>query len=225
MIKSRIALAGGLLAVAGAANAAGFTVTPTVTSDYDFRGVTQTLEDPAFQLGVNYAHDSGFYAGVWGSNVDFGPGDPSMELDLFTGFSGGDAAESFGYDLGVIYYAYPGASSLDTFELYAGISKSVFSAKLWYSPDIASTSDDGFYVEGNVTYPLPKNFSLLGHIGYTFGDASWSGPLEETDYSVGVGYAFKNLNMSVKYVDGSGALKDRDMTIFTISTTLPWASE
>jgi uncharacterized protein (TIGR02001 family) len=225
MIKSRIAMAGALLAVAGAAHA-DFTVTPTVTSDYDFRGVTQTQEDPTFQLGLNYAAENGFYAGLWGSNVDFGAGDPNVEIDAFVGFAGGDAAETFGYDLGLIYYAYPGASSLDTFELYAGISKSWFSGKLWYSPNIASSSDDGFYVEGNATVPLPNNFSLLGHIGYTFGDASWSGPLKDTDYSVGVGYAAGGkVNLSVKYVDGSGALKQRDQFIFTVTTTLPWASE
>ena len=95
MIKSRIAMAGGLLAVAGSAYA-DFSVTPTLTSDYDFRGVTQTLEDPAIQLGLNYNHESGFYAGLWGSNVDFGPGKPNIEIDAFAGFAGGDAAETFG---------------------------------------------------------------------------------------------------------------------------------
>jgi len=75
MIKSRITLAGALLAVAGAANA-GFSVTPTVTSDYDWRGISQTMEDPAFQLGVNWTHDSGFYLGA--VDPTFGP----------TGFAG-----------------------------------------------------------------------------------------------------------------------------------------
>ena len=104
MIKSRIAMAGALLATAGSAYA-DFTVAPTLVSDYDFRGVTQTLEDPALQLGLNYAHDSGFYAGLWGSNVDFGPGKPDVEVDAFVGFAGGDAAETFGYDVGIVYYA------------------------------------------------------------------------------------------------------------------------
>jgi uncharacterized protein (TIGR02001 family) len=225
MIKSSIALAGGLLAVAGSAYA-DITVTPTLTSDYDFRGVTQTLEDPGFQLGLNYAHESGFYAGVWGSNVDFGPGKPDVEVDVYTGFSGGDAAESVGYDVGIIYYAYPSAGVLDTIELYAGISHGWFAGKLWYSPNIASSSSSGWYVEGNATVPLPNNFSLLGHIGRTFGDASWSGPLKDTDYAVGVGYAAGGkVNLSAKWVDGDGALKSRNQFIFTVSTTLPWASE
>jgi uncharacterized protein (TIGR02001 family) len=224
MIKSRIAMAGALLAVAGAAHA-DFTVTPTLTSDYDFRGVTQTDEDPAFQLGLTYTAESGFYVGLWGSNIDFAGVDADVEVDAFLGFAGGDAAETFGYDLGLIYYAYPGESSLDTFEVYAGISKGWVSGKLWYSPDIASSDLDGFYVEANATIPLPNNFSLLGHAGYTFGDASWSGPLKDLDYSVGVGYAAGKVNLSAKYVDGSGVLKQRDQFIFTVTTTLPWASE
>lgn len=224
MIKSRIAMAGGLLAVAGSAYA-DFSVTPTLTSDYDFRGVTQTLEDPAIQLGLNYNHESGFYAGLWGSNVDFGPGKPNIEIDAFAGFAGGDAAETFGYDLGMYYYAYPGASDLNTVELYAGVSKGWFSAKLWYSPDVASSSSSGWYVEGNTTIPLPQNFSLLGHLGYTFGNASWSGPLKDTDYSVGVGYTLGKFNIAAKWVDGSGALKARNQFLASVSTTLPWASE
>ncbi len=92
---------GSLLAFAGIASA-DISVTPAVVPDYDFRGISQTKEDPAFQLGLNYNHASGFYAGLWGSNVEFGPGDPSIEVDLFAGFAGGDAKESFGYDVGAI---------------------------------------------------------------------------------------------------------------------------
>jgi uncharacterized protein (TIGR02001 family) len=223
MIKSRLFAASALLAVAGAAHA-DFTVTPAVTNDYDFRGVTQTLKDPAFQLGGNYSHESGFYAGVWGSNVDFGPGDPSVEIDLFAGFAGGDAAETFGYDVGAIFYDYPGDSDLNTLELYAGISKHWFAAKLWYSPNVGSSSESGWYAEGNVTVPLPHDFSIQGHVGRTFGDASWSGPVKATDYSIGVGAAVGNFNISVKYVDGSKNAFD-NRVIGLISTTLPWKSE
>lgn len=220
MIKSRIAVAGALLAVAGAANA-GFTVTPTITSDYDFRGFTQTMKDPAFQLGATYTTESGFYGSVWGSNVDFGPGNPDLEFDFSAGFAGGDAATSYGYDLGVVYYTYPNAGSVNYWEGYAGISKSYYSAKLWVSPDFGGSSDSAVYVEGNVAYPLPQDFAILGHVGYSFGDY-WSGGSKYTDYSVGLGKAFGAINLNVKYVDGSDNLDGR--VIASISTTLPWAS-
>ena len=77
MTQSRLYLATALLAFAGAAQAE-LTVTPAVVSDYDFRGISQTAKSPALQLGLNYATESGLYVGAWGSNLDFGSGDPKV---------------------------------------------------------------------------------------------------------------------------------------------------
>ena len=225
MIKSRIAVAAALLSVAGAASAGSFSVTPTIASDYDFRGLSQTDEDPAFQLGGTYTFDNGFYVGAWGSNVDFGPGDPNVEVDYYAGYAGGDATESFGYDIGAIYYSYPGAGSLNTTELYAGITKGMFGAKLWFSDDVASSDNTGFYAEGNMTYPLPSNFSLLAHVGYSFADA-WEDS-DYVDYSAGIGYSINNFSLAAKYVNSKDlpGAAGRDKVIFSVSTTLPWATE
>lgn len=219
MIKSRIAVAGALLAVAGAANAGSFTVTPTITSDYDFRGLSQTDEDPAFQLGATYNFDNGFYAGLWGSNVDLG--DADIEVDAFFGYAGGDAEESFGYDLGAVVYVYPSSDADEVVEVYAGLSKGMFSGKLWFSPDVANES--AFYVEGNATFPLPAEFSLLAHVGYSTSDAY----TDYLDYSIGVGRNFGPVNVSLKYVDVSESVLERsdteDKFILSATTTLPWA--
>ena len=68
----------------------------TLTSDYVFRGVSQTDEDPAIQGGFDLSHDSGFYIGAWASNVDFNEEDSTdpaaddaadMELDLKVGYA------------------------------------------------------------------------------------------------------------------------------------------
>lgn len=218
MIKSRIAVAGALLAVAGAASAGSFSVTPTIASDYDFRGITQTDGDFAFQLGGTYSFDSGFYAGAWGSNVDYGSPKPDIEVDYFAGFAG--ETDMFGYDFGVKYYTYIDAGSANTFEAYAGVSKDWFSAKLWFSPDVASTDDSGFYLEANGNFELPSNFSLLAHLGYSTGDAY----VDYVDYSVGVGYSYSNFDFAVKYVDNDldVAGDSRGAVIATVSTTLPW---
>lgn len=220
MIKSRIALTGCLLVVAGAANA-GLSVTPAVVSDYDFRGVTQTDGDPAVQLGATYSFDSGFYVGAWGSNIDFGPGDPNIEIDYFAGFAGGDASESFGYDIGLNYYTYPNAGSINTLEVYAGISKGWFAGKVWYSPDVSSSDDSSFYVEGNATIPLPLGFALTGHVGYSTSKAY----VDYVDYAVGVGYDIGKVSLAVKYVDNDLDLTGdhRGAVIGSISTTLPWS--
>jgi uncharacterized protein (TIGR02001 family) len=232
MIKSRVYLAGALLAAAGAANA-GVSVTPTVVSDYDFRGISQTAEDPAFQLGLNYAHESGFYAGLWGSNVDFGLSDPDIEVDAFAGFTGGDAAESFGYDLGVVYYTYVSASDFNYPEIYAGISKGFFSGKVWYSWDFGGLSESAYYVEGNGTFPLADSgFSFVAHVGYSGGDY-WDTFYGDGyfDWSAGFTKSFGNFALALKYIDGSdlpgpGPVFSTQSKLWaSISTTLPWASE
>lgn len=219
MIKSRIAVAGALLVAAGAASAAGFSVTPTVVSDYDFRGVTQTEEDPAFQLGLNYGFENGLYVGAWGSTLKYAEPSDDVEVDVFAGFAG--ATEVFNYDVGANYYAYPGISDANTVELYAGISKDWYGAKLWYSPDYASSDLDGFYIEANAAYPLPANFSVLAHVGRTFGDGTGSFP-KTLDYSIGVGYSISNINLAVKYVGTDESAYDAERVVASISTTLPW---
>ena len=221
MIKSRVLLAGALLAVAGAANA-DIAVPITVTSDYDFRGFTQTDEDPALQVGVTWTAESGFYAGLWGSNVDFPGVDGDLEVDAFAGFAGGDAAESFGYDIGAVLYAYPSSDDLDeVVEVYAGISKDWFAGKLWFSPD--NYGDTSFYVEGNATIPLPADFSIGLHAGYSFGDY-WDGS-EYMDYSIGVSKSFGNFGVNAKWVDTDISGADTDRFILSVSTTLPWSAE
>lgn len=234
MIKSRIAVAGVLLATAGAASAAGFTVTPTIASDYDFRGLSQTNEGaqdgdvaPAFQVGANYGFENGIYLGAWGSNVDFGTSDPKLEIDAYVGYAAGDAAEGLGYDVGVVAYNYPSASDANYVELYAGISHGMFSGKVWYSPKYAGDAGDdpGFYVEGNATVPLPANFSLLGHVGYSTGDGVKAVIGDNyIDYSVGVGYSISNFSLALKYIntDLDGAYDQK--VVLSASTTLPWSN-
>lgn len=233
MIKSRAYLGGALLAAAGAANA-GVSVTPTIVSDYDFRGFTQTAKDPAFQLGVNYAHDSGFYAFAWGSNLDDDSyPDADLELDVGLGFAGGDAAETVGYDVGVVWYTYPGNSDFNYYEVYGGLSKGWFAGKLWYSPEFAGVPGDtsSFYLEGNGTFPLPQDFAFVAHLGYSFGDY-WD-DFEYIDWSVGFTKTWNNFAFALKYIDGSDYEDTPGTKVFdtqgkvwaSISTTLPWASE
>ncbi|MBE0616861.1 MAG: hypothetical protein IH608_02885, partial [Proteobacteria bacterium] len=73
-----------------------------MTSDYVFRGISQTDSNPAIQGGFDYASPVGLYVGTWASNVAFGG---NIEMDWYGGFS--NEVAGFSYDLGVIYYAYP----------------------------------------------------------------------------------------------------------------------
>ena len=219
----------GLLSASVAAHAE-ISSTWTLTSDYDFRGITQTDEDPALQASFDYSNESGWYVGAWGSNVDFPGYDGSVELDLYTGFSGGEE-DGLGWDVGLVWYTYPGSDSSDTEdkladfpEIYGGVTYGIWSGKLWYSNDFGGTDEGSIYLDGGVDIPLPRDLSLAIHAGYSDGDgieASY-GVSNYFDYSVGIGYTLNNFNLSLKYVDTDIDDADTDRVIFTVSTTLPW---
>jgi uncharacterized protein (TIGR02001 family) len=244
MRKVRILAALGLLAAATAANAE-VSSTWTLTNDYDFRGITQSAKDPAVQASLDFATESGWYIGGWASNVDFCEGndpeclDPSYELDLYTGFSGGED-EGLGWDVGLVYYTYE-ESDLNYPEIYGKLSYGVFSGALFYSNDYVNSSESAMYVSGDVSVPLPSNFSITAHAGYSFGDF-WDEPepgVPSTDYidwSVGVGYTVGNFELGLKWVDttldeddfafsGDDVFNSEGRVIFTIATTFPWGEK
>jgi uncharacterized protein (TIGR02001 family) len=244
MRNLRVLAALGLAATAGIANA-GVSSTITAASDYDFRGITQSAQDPAIQASLDFATDNGWYIGAWASNVDFGDAtDVNYEVDLYTGFSGSTGEGGLGWDAGIILYSYPEESDFNYLEIYGSLSKDWFKGKLWYSNDFGGNATDGdtpaFYVEANGTFPLPANFSVLAHVGYSFGDY-WDdlkdagAGSDYLDYSIGVGYTAGNFNLALKWIDGSD-LKEADGTpddvfssearaVFTISTTFPWKND
>ena len=89
-----------------------------VTSDYVFRGYSQTSEDPAIFGGVDLTIGS-FYAGAWASNVDFGDS-TDAEVDLYGGYRA--EVSGFAIDVGVVGYLYtsqPSGADYDYAELKA----------------------------------------------------------------------------------------------------------
>ncbi len=239
MRTMRVAVALAVLATAGAANA-GISSTWTLASDYDYRGITQTARDPAVQAGLDYAHDSGWYIGAWGSNLDFGAPDVDYEIDVYGGFTG-TTASGVGWDAGVLYYTYHDDPDLNFVEIHAALSYSWFKGKLSYSNDFGGASTAGrtpaWYFDGSANVPLPGNFSALAHLGYSFGDY-WDA-LQQAgtgrpylDYSVGLGYALGRFDLALKWIDGSD-FKQADGTphdvlstaprlVFTVATSFPW---
>ncbi|MEO8314015.1 MAG: TorF family putative porin [Pseudomonadota bacterium] len=231
MIKSRAVLAGSLLVFAGAASAE-IAITPTLASDYDFRGISQTNGDPAFQLGVTYTGETGMYLGLWGSTVDFpvkaGEANAKSEIDVYAGYAGGDAKEGWGYDVGTIYYSYPNQGTANYPEFYTGVSHGGFSAKLWYSWNMYNSGDTAYYADVNLNMPASEVFSVLFHMGYSGGEywtADKPGRLGKyMDWALGFGATIKDVTMAVKYVDGSDINqkfpRNLGRVIFSLTTTL-----
>jgi uncharacterized protein (TIGR02001 family) len=149
-------------------------------SQYIFRGLKQTDGKPALQGGFDYAHSSGFYAGTWASNVSWLSDSPgitgytssSLEWDFYGGYKG--SLGDFGYDVGLLYYWYPGRVApgffdADTLEVYGAVSWKWLTAKLSWSlgdetfgvPD----SDGTYYLDLTASFPVTDKLAIQAHYG------------------------------------------------------------
>lgn len=203
----------------------------TLTSDYRFRGLTQTDEDPAVQGTLTVAHESGLYVGAFASNIDDEvslPGFGNVEIDLYGGF-----AKTFdnglGVDIGLLYYLYADAEenvNTDFFEPYAAITYTIgpvatklgaayaWSGQAGLPNPLGEEGDSNFYGYFDASVGIPTTpVTLKGHVGYTDGSLGIYNldPLDHSylDWSVGaeaVGGPFK---VGVSYVD-------TDITNFSI---------
>lgn len=179
-----------------------------VTSDYAFRGISQTLEEPAIQGGIDLEHPIGLYLGTWGSSVNFGEAVPraQVELDVYGGF-GFSAAELFDVDLGAIYYGYPGADDrgYDFIEFGLGASRS-FSmldggVSASYSPDYFGGSGEAWYYGLDLGIPISL-LTLSGSVGHqTIDDNETFGTPDYTNWSLGLGVGLAGFDISGQYVD------------------------
>lgn len=229
-----VCLAGGVLLSVGVAQAE-ISGNVALSSDYIFRGQSQTDNTPSISGGFDYEHDSGFYAGVWAANVDSGfYSGANVEIDTYLGFSGGDALS---WDVGILRYNYPGTSFSDnnTNEWYGSVGHDFGFASvtggLAYSTDFFG-ADDGEYWTLEVEVPLPAEFSLALHYGYTDTDGSAAvAGVEYDDYSIGVSKEYIGLGFDLTWtavgdVDfnpsapgGFGNLDD-SRVVFTVSKSL-----
>jgi uncharacterized protein (TIGR02001 family) len=221
-----------LLAATGVAHAE-VSSTITATSDYDFRGITQTAKDPALQASLDWTNASGAYLSAWASNVDFGKGTKTdVEVDVLGGFRG-SFNDDVTYDIGAVYYGYvPSGDHVDYAEVYAGVGYKMVSAKLWYAWDFGNSGESETYLEVNGAIPLPNDFGLALHAGYTDSKYFSADGDNYVDYSIGLTKSVGKFALSLKWIDGSD-LKSTDGTpgnvfsseskvVFGLSTTLPW---
>ncbi|MDO7596731.1 MAG: TorF family putative porin [Pseudomonadota bacterium] len=193
-----------------------------LSSEYVWRGITQTDSEPAISGSFDVAHSSGAYAGVWASNVDFGD-NTSIEIDYYAGFGGEFGESGVSYDIGGLYYNYPDQSDLDFFEFYGSVGYSFVTAGVSYSQDLFGTEaqDDLYYTLG-AAYDVGM-ISLAAGIGYYDFD---SGD-DYTNYHIGASTELAGFGLDLTYTDtddnaddlyGSNAADSA--LIFTISKSM-----
>ena len=196
-----IALFSGVMSL----QAAEFESNVSLSSDYIWRGMTQTAEEPAISGGFDIAGESGLYFGTWASNVEFGDG-AALELDWYAGYAS-ELDNGFSYDIGYLAYTYPGEDSLDFEEIYVGFGYSYFGYTFSSGQDSAPDNSEISVALGETG------------LGLTYGDYDEYGEYTIISYDLPV--AIAGLGVSLAWTDfsaeDSSGLADEDTFVITFS--------
>lgn len=184
-----------------------------MTTDYTFRGISQSDEYFAVQGGYDFAMDNGFYAGVWASSVDFNTDDTTVdgataELDLYMGYSN-TLKDWFDYDVGLIYYYYPGsddALNYNFYEVALGASRDIGQVTTGISfnmsPEYFGDSGYATYTKLSAEMPVMENLTAAVHYGHqTIEDSAAFGNPNYNDWSLGVTYNLAGFDITAAYID------------------------
>jgi uncharacterized protein (TIGR02001 family) len=210
------------------------TYNASVTTDYRYRGISQSRLNPALQGGADYVHNpSGFYAGTWLSTIHWikdSGGDGNVEWDLYGG-KRGEIAPGISYDVGGLYYLYPSnglPTSANTFELYGQVGYGPgyikYSHSLTNLFGFADSKQSG-YLDATANVPIATNLLLNLHIGHQ--RVKHNSAFSYTDYKIGVTKDFGICSVALAavyadtkaYVSPAGKNLARTGVVLTVSKT------
>ena len=186
-------------------SAAEFESNMALSSDYIWRGMTQTSEEAAISGGFDIANENGIFFGTWASNVEFGD-NAATELDWYAGYSN-ELETGLSYDIGYLSYTYPGENSLDFEEIYLGLNYSFFGVTYSLGQDDAPDN-------------LETSFALGDSgLNLTFGDYENFGKYTMLSYDLPVTLAGLNVSLGLSdfSADSNSGLADEDTLVFTFS--------
>ena len=207
-----------------------------LTSEYRYRGLSQSRLDPALQGGADYTHTpSGFYAGTWLSTIkwtkDLG-GDGDVEVDLYAG-KRGQITPEISYDVGGLYYWYPSNDlnpNANTFELYGQLGYGPAYIKYSHSTTNlfgTSNSKQSGYIDLGANVPLTVMEGLVLNLHVGRQRVENNSQFSYTDYKVGLtkdlGFASVSLAWikanTEAYVSPSGRNLGKSAAVLSVSKT------
>jgi len=230
--------------IATPAMSAPLSANAAVTTNYIFRGISQSGGQSAVSAGLDYDLGDtvpGLAVGTWASSIDFGHAtlgdDTPMELDLYGSYTGA-ITDKFGYALGAITYNYPNSPhgvNYNWYEIWGSLSYNfdIFSVtgKVYYSPDYVNLSNRQVYYNGAVSIPITPWLALTGSVGYTDLDHAVTPVIKSyTDYSLTLAATYENYTLSVGYTGTdldapyevtSGPFQTNDQFFASIAFKLP----
>ena len=198
------------------------TGTAAIVSQYRFRGLSQSNNQPVVQGSMTVSHSSGLYLSVWGSSassnafidspIDIG----GTEIDIYGGFAHELGSSGVKVDVGVYGYIYPGSANTNGgqnsnyVEVYGSLAKTLGPATakvgVYYAPaqkvfnlSVFSPTRHNTYVYGDLSSGIPGTpLTLHGHLGHSGGGFNYV--KQYIDYSVGVSYTWKALTLDASFV-------------------------
>ena len=181
-----------------------------ITSDYRYRGLSQTRFDPALQGGVDYVHGpTGLYVGTWLSTIKWtkdAGGDGSIEWDVYGG-KRGQLTGNLSYDIGGLYYWYPSNDlnpRANTFELYARLGFGPAYVKYSHATTnlfgTANSKRSG-YLDLGADIDVYQGIVLNLHAGRQ--EVNHNSAASYTDYKVGLSKDFGPATVSLAWVKGN----------------------
>ncbi len=170
-----------------------------LTSDYRYRGISQSRLKPAVSAGADYAHTSGLYVGTWLTTIQWikdAGGNAPLEWDIYGGYKGTLGSSGIGYDVGLLRYQYPRnrlAVSANTTEVYGALTYGVFTAK--YSHALTNLfgfadSQNSGYLDLSANLDLGGGWSVVPHVGRQW--VRHNSAYAYTDYGVALNKDFGN---------------------------------
>ena len=163
-----------------------------VTSEYIWRGMSQG-KGAAVSGGIDISGETGFSAGAWVSNVDFGD-NATYELDVYAGYNFGPVS------VGYIYYAYPDNTDegydFSEVNISADIGSFSLGANILADADWDMGFGDDVYYTLDTSFNAAEGIDISLHLGFYDYDATD----EETDYGISIdfesGFSFAVIDSS-----------------------------
>lgn len=187
----------------------------SATSNYVWRGQTQTTNNAAIQGSVTYESDLGLSIGSWVSNIT-----DDTEADFYANYSH-SFSDNFSMSAGYLYYHYLQAKGIDTSEFSLSLNLYGLDFLTSYTDDFFGTKSSALYFLAGYGFTLSakENLSLSLNVGYSkYDNETLAGTTNYLDYKVALVKTFEKFEMNIGYTNTDR--KDRNDQTFSVMLTL-----
>ncbi|HVC49228.1 MAG TPA: TorF family putative porin [Burkholderiales bacterium] len=206
----------------------------SATTNYVYRGITNSANKPAIQGGFDWTNPAGWYAGIWGSSISSDIFQNNTRVNEETDFYGGYNGvinQDWNWSAGLIQYTYFGDTRFSTDEANVSLGYRWLTVK--YSHELNKfynlpDSSGSYYYEAALAVPLPENLTLGLHAGHQVVAGAANAGLNYTDYKVSLAHDFGHgYSASVNYTTtnankalytGADGVKTADSHVFISMT-------